>query len=297
MLATVGASPCSGQANRTGADAHAARTFAVTGMVVRVDAARQILTISHDAVPGLMDAMTMAFQVRDRDSLDGLVPGMVVTFRLTVDRETSYVDAIRVRGYDNLEQDPFNASRLALLRGLAGRGNEQPPAAALTVGETVPDFTLVDQRHRRVSLTQFRGKVIVVNFVYTRCALPNYCLRLANHFGVLQRRFASVLGRDLILLTLTFDPEHDTPEALAAYARQWQAHPDAWRFLTGSPADVERVCARFGVHAFSNDGLIDHSLHTVVIDRAGRLAANIEGNQFTAAQLGDLTATLLQPGR
>jgi len=148
-----------------------------------------------------------------------------------------------------------------------------------------------------VSLLQLRGTVVVVNFVYTRCALPNFCLRLANHFGVLQKRFHQQLGRELILLTLTFDPEHDTPEALATYARQWTADPDAWRFLTGPVADVERACALFGVHAFSNEGLLDHSLHTAIIDRQGRLVANIEGNQFTAAQLGDLTASVLQRSR
>lgn len=283
--------------DRAGRGSPAARTFPVVGMVVRLDVAQGTVTVSHEAIPGLMDAMTMPFQVRDRAALDGLTPGMVVTFTVTVDRTTSYADAIRVRRYDNVEQDPFNANRLALLRDLAGRANQRPPTAMVAVGEVVPDFTLIDQMGRRVSLTQFRGKVVLGNFIYTRCALPNYCLRLANHFGVLQQRFASRLGRDLILLTLTFDPEHDTPEALAAYARQWQAPPDAWRFLTGPAADVERACALFGVHAFSNDGLLDHSLHTVVIDRAGRLVANIEGNQFTAAQLGDLTASTLQPAR
>jgi protein SCO1 len=167
---------------------------------------------------------------------------------------------------------------------------------ALAVGDAVPDFTLVDQRRRQVSLSQLRGRVVVANFIYTTCALPNFCLRLANNFGVLQRRFAKELGRDLLLLTLTFDPAHDTPDVMAKYASQWNANADTWRFLTGPPGDVERACRQFGVRAFSNEGLYDHSLHTVIIDRQGRLAANIEGNQFTATQLGDVVAAAIVTG-
>ena len=96
------------------------------------------------------------------------------------------------------------------------------------------------------------------------------------------------------LLTVTFDPTHDTPAVLATYAGQWKANANAWHFLTGPAADVQRVCRLFGVHAFPNEGLMDHSLHTVLIDRAGTLFANIEGNQFTSTQLGDLTAALLR---
>ena len=111
---------------------------------------------------------------------------------------------------------------------------------------------------------------------------------------MLQTRFAKELGRDLVLLTVSFDPVHDTPDVLAKYASQWDANPDTWRFLTGPPADVERACRLFGVHAFTNEGLLDHSLHTVIINREGILVANIEGNQFTATQLGDVTAVVLR---
>ncbi len=266
------------------------REYAVTGMVIRVDRAGKTLTVSHQAIPGLMGAMTMPFEVKEPSELDGLAPGIVVSFTLRVDRTRSMAERVSVVKFENSEQDPFNASRLKLLTDLA-RGTSPSPMVA--AGEVVPDFTLVDQRGRPVSLSSLRGKVVVVNFVYTTCALPNFCLRLANHFGVLQQRFASQLGRDLVLVTITFDPTRDTPEVLARYAQQWKANADTWRFLTGPDAEVGRACALFGVHAFSNEGLLDHSLHTAVIDRQGRLVANIEGNQFTAAQLGDLTASII----
>ena len=146
----------------------------------------------------------------------------------------------------------------------------------------------------RVTLSQLAGKVVAVNFVYTRCALPQFCLRIANNFGVLQKRFSGELGRELALLTITFDPERDTPEVLAEYASQWKADSRYWRFLTGAVADVRRVCAMFGSIAFPDEGLMNHSLHTAVIDRKGNLVANIEGNQYTPEQLGDLVAATLK---
>ena len=165
----------------------------------------------------------------------------------------------------------------------------------LVIGESVPDFRLIDQKRRPVALAGLRGKVVAINFVYTSCALPNFCLRIANNFGVLQKRFQAQLGRDLVLLTVTFDPVHDTPEALAQYASRWDADPALWHFLTGPVRDVQRVCHLFGVDFFPDEGLMNHSLHTAIIDRQGKLVANIEGNQFTADQLGDLMESVLDP--
>ena len=267
-----------------------AAQYDVKGMVVSVDRARNTFVASIEAIPDYMRAMTMAFEVRSRSELDGIAPGALVEFVLVVDRTTSYAEKLRVIRYQSVEQDPFTASRLTLLKEIVGGA----AVKSLETGATVSDFTLTDQRRRPLRLSDLRGKVVVINFIYTSCALPNFCLRLANNFNVLQRRFKQQLGRDLVLLTVTFDPVHDTPDVLAQYAAQWSADPATWKFLTGPVSDVQRVCQLFGVHAFANEGLLDHTLHTVLIDRRGMLAANIEGNQFTAAQLGDLTERLLK---
>jgi protein SCO1 len=97
---------------------------------------------------------------------------------------------------------------LKLLTDLTAR---RASVKALAVGETVPDLTLIDQTHRRVALSELRGKVVAVNFIYTSCALPQFCFRIANHFGVLQKRFKDWLAADIVLLTVTFDPERDHP--------------------------------------------------------------------------------------
>jgi protein SCO1/2 len=267
----------------------AEQEYAVTGIVVTVDRTRTTFTASIQEIPGYMAAMTMPFEVRQRKDLDSLVPGASVAFVLIVKGNSSYAERIRVVRYQSVEQDPLAASRLKLLREIAGGARPK----ALAIGDTVPDFKLTDQRRRTIRLSALRGKVVAINFIYTSCALPNFCLRIANNFNVLQKRFKSRLGRDLVLLTVTFDPVHDTPDVLEQYARRWDADPATWRFLTGPVQDVQKLCHLFGVDAFPDEGLMNHSLHTAILDRRGRLVANIEGNQFTAGQLGDLTQAVL----
>jgi protein SCO1/2 len=267
----------------------AAQQYAVKGMVLSVNRAASTFTASIEEVPGFMRAMTMPFEVRQVKELDGLAPGAMVEFTLVVDAKTSYAERLRIVRFQNVEPDPLAASRLALLNDIVSG----TPVKPVAVGDTVPNFSLIDQRKRTVSLSDLRGSVVALNFIYTSCALPNFCLRLANNFNVLQKRFDKRLGKDLVLVTVTFDPVHDTPEVLAKYSDQWKANPATWHFLTGSEKDVQRVCRMFGVQAFPNEGLMDHSLHTVLIGRDGKLVANVEGNRFTAGQLGDLTEGIL----
>jgi protein SCO1/2 len=269
-----------------------AQQYSVSGLVLRVDRAKQTMVVSCNAIPGYMDAMVMPFEVPDGKSLEGVEPGMAVEFRLVVGQESSHAEDVRVRKFETAEQDPFTAHHLKTLQTLVS------PSSAITevlrVGQSVPDFKLIDQNRQPVTLGQFAGKVVAINFIYTRCALPQFCYRLSNNFALLQKRFADRMGRDLVLLTVSFDPEHDQPEILAAAAKTWHADSRTWHFLTGPVSDVKQVCARFGVDAWTDEGLMTHSLHTVVVNRQGKLAADLEGNQFTGQQLGDLVDTVIK---
>jgi protein SCO1/2 len=238
-----------------------------------------------------MDAMVMPFEVHKVKDLDGLTPGVEVTFTLIVEKESSYAEHLQIRRYESVEQDPLAARRLKLLDQLSHP--ESTSAKALAIGQRVPNFTLIDQDRHPVTLSQFSGKVVAINFIYTSCVLPNFCFRSSNNFGVLQRRFKERMGRELVLLTVTFDPRRDQPDVLARYARTWKADPATWHFLTGSEPDIQHVTNLFGVDYFPNEGLMSHSLHTAIIDRRRKLVANIEGNRFTADQLGDLVQTVL----
>lgn len=270
----------------------AAENHAVTGMVLKVDRSNKTMIVSCESIPGYMEAMTMPFEVRDSKALSTLQPGATVEFTWVAGKDSSYADNVHVRPYDNLELDPSQARRLKLLEKVVAT-----PAAgtgAVAIGQSVPDFALTDQNRQRVALSQFSGKVVAVTFIYSRCPFPNYCFRLSNNFGQLQKRFKKQMGKDLVLLSIVIDPANDGPEALTNYARIWKADSEGWHFLTGSLPEIQQVARRFDMNFYPDEALLVHSFHTAVIDRQAKLAANIEGNTFTAQQLGDLVDTLIK---
>ena len=181
----------------------------------------------------------------------------------------------------------LEAQRLRRLQSLLN------PTQPVAIGQPVPDFTLRDQQELRVTLSSLKGKVVAMTFGYVRCPNPQYCFRLASNLGQVQSRLKDRMGRDVVLLTVMLDPEHDQGRALAEYAQVWTTQPLNWRFLTGSVADVKRVAGLFGVQFLREEGAVIHSLNTVVIDRQGRLVANLEGNAFSADKLVDTVKTAL----
>lgn len=247
-----------------------ARRHRVEGLVLRVDPARSSMVVSHAAIPGYMPAMAMPFRVHDRREMAGVAPGNRVSFDLYVGKSESHVKHIKVR----------DARR-------EGVTDFQFPIAPeqLRVGQTVPDFTLTDQTGKTVRLADFRGQVMAVNFLYTRCPLPEVCPRLAATFLSLQRRYRDRIPRDLALLSITLDPQYDTPPVLAEYAKSIGAR---WPFLTGSPEQIRETARHFGLIHWAEEGVIVHTSATAVIDRLGRLAALVEGSSFRLEQLVDL---------
>jgi protein SCO1/2 len=275
------------------------------GVVLKVDVPSQTMFVSTEQVPGFMDAMVMPFTVRSVAALKDLKPGSTIEFTFVVGAPldasrsdgrrssnvgASYAENIRVRAYENLEQEPLELRRLQLLNKLVAPASAHKP---LSIGDPVPTFALTDQYHKPVSISDLSNKVVAVTFAYLRCPNPAYCFRLASNFGQLQKRFANRLGRDLVLLTIVIDPEHDEKGALAEYARIWTTNPH-WHFLTGSLDEIRKVAGAFGVEFWKDEGLLVHSFGTAVIDRRGAMTANLEGNQFSAKQLGDLIQTELE---
>jgi len=260
------------------ATAACARHYTTTGLVLKVDQPSSTVTISHDAFPGFMDAMVMPFGLEGGARRVALTPGDLVRFRLAVKRARSSVDRVEV-----ISAAPIDA------------GLQQTPVvpSLVHVGAPVPDFELIDQSGRTIRLSSLAGKVVAVTFIYTRCPLPDYCPRMVENFRAIGSRFADRMNADLVFLTVSFDPKYDTPETLAKYAAASRAGGAGWHFLTGDPAKIERVCDAFGIQYFAEEGLITHSLQTAVIDRDGRLAATVEGKDFTPKQLGDLIDTIL----
>jgi protein SCO1 len=254
-----------------------ARRYEGRGVVLRVDTAPQV-TISHEPIQGFMDAMVMPFSVRAPVSLDGIEPGDRVAFRLRVDKRESWIDRLTV---------------VSARRPDAGLTRSPASPTLVPIGGVPPDFALVDQHGRSVTLASLRGQAVAVTFIYTRCPLPEYCPRMLANFKAVQARFAGRLGRDLTLLVITFDPKYDTVEQLNAYARAHSADVPGWHFLTGPLPEITRTCEAFGIEFWPEEGLLSHTLQTAVLDREGRLAGTIEGAAWQSRQLGDLIASVL----
>jgi len=271
-----------------------AKVYSATGLVLQVDRAKRSIEISCDVIPGYMDAMVMTFAVRKVEALDALKPGMTIAFQLAVEKDAAYADNIHVRQYENTAQEPMATRQLEILDSATQAPAEtEDGQSPLQVGQFVPNFSLVDQRGANFRLASLAGEVVAITFIYTRCPLPTFCFRMSNNFGVVHRRFADRMGKDVALLSITFDPEHDQPAVLAEYARTFTKDETGWYFLTGPPADVQKICRSFGVNAWQDEGLLTHPLHTVVLDRHQSIVANIEGNEFTAKQLGDLIESVI----
>jgi protein SCO1/2 len=243
-----------------------ARHYRAQGIVLAVDRDNQTVTISHRAIPGYMDAMAMPFHAEPSEHLDQLSPGSRIEFQLQVSRKSSRVRHIRVQQ--------------------TGVADVPLPKAEgkIAIGDLVPDFTLTAQDGRAVSLSDFRGQLVAVDFIYTRCPMPDVCPRLSANFARLQKRFAG----KIVLLSISLDPEYDTPAVLTDYAHRWRADSETWSFLTGSREDVRRVAGRFGVVYWAEEGAITHTSSTAIVDPDGRLRAVVEGSSFTSQQLIDL---------
>jgi len=248
------------------------------GLVLRVDRPGEKVTISHEALPNFMDAMVMPFDLKGSAQKTALTPGDRVQFRVAVKGGRSWVDRVEV-----VSAAPVDA------------GLQQTPAAPVlvSVGSPMPDFARNMAEGAPVALSTLKGKVIAVTFIYSRCPLPDYCPRMIENFRAVRQRFEPRMAKELVLLTISFDPKYDTPDILSRYARSQRAGGPGWHFLTGDPADIERVCNAFGIEYWPEEGLITHTLQTAVIDREGKLAATVEGKDFTPEQLGDLVGAVL----
>jgi protein SCO1 len=267
----------------------AAETHAAKGIVLKVDAAHRSLIVSCEAIPNYMDAMEMPFAVRDPAALANLKPGTAVSFTIVPRGKDLYAEDIRVRSMANLESEPLEAGKLSALHNAM-----HPDTKALAIGARVPDFALTDQAGKQIRLSQFAGKVVLLTFGYSRCPNPNYCFKLSNNLSRVEKRFRDQAGRDLVLMTVVIDPEHDQGAALVDYAAVWKADPAVWHFLSGPLPAIQQVAGMFGTNFWSDEGFLTHTLHTVILDRKGQLAVNLEGNAFTAEQLGDLVQTVLK---
>lgn len=215
----------------------------------------------------------MPFKVRDARAVQERQPGDLIRATLVVEETSGYLKDIAVTGRAPLTDPP-----------------PPPRVEVLEAGAAIPDTVLLDDGGRPHTLADWRGQVLAVTFVYTRCPIPDFCPQMDRRFGEVQRIVAgdSALRGKVHLFSVTFDPDHDTPAILAAHAKRVGADAAVWSFLTGDRAAVTAFASRFGVTvAAGTAGTQDimHNLRTAVVDADGRLSTVLTGNDWTAAAL------------
>lgn len=248
------------------------RSFEVRGRVAGFGDDERTVIVEHEAVPGYMPAMTMPFEAREADELDGLSMGDAVRFRLVVTSERSWIERVERLPRDALPVHPAAENEPKLT--VPGK------ARLLEAGDVVPDIRLTNQDGEPIRLNDFEGQALLVTFIYTRCPLPDYCPLMSRNFRQLQPRLEQAFEGRAHLLSISFDPEYDTPAVLKDYAARYTDDLSNWTFATGEPEEVGRAAALFGVYTEASEDQIVHNLTTALIGPDGRLVKVWRGNDW-----------------
>ncbi|HMD34399.1 MAG TPA: SCO family protein [Vicinamibacterales bacterium] len=255
------------------------QTYTLNGQVLTIEAPRKQLTIKHDEIKGLMPAMTMPYSVRDEKLLASVAPGDLVNATLVIVSNDAYLSTITKVGHADVPPPPPDAPMPAASSGFE----------LLKPGDAVPDTVFVDQDGNRRRFDGFKGSVVVMTFIYTRCPLPTFCPLMDRHFASMQKPLREDAAlKSVHLVTVSFDPETDTPPVLRKHAKELNADLSRWTFLTGDRDEVDRFAARFGLsvsRAMNDPRDVTHNLRTVIIDKDGRLVKSYTGNDWTPAQV------------
>jgi protein SCO1/2 len=259
---------------RCAAPSPQAQQYELRGQILAIKPADGEVLIKHEDIKNFMPAMTMPYKVREKTLLDGKLPGDLVKATLNVGRNDAWLSSLDKTG-------------TAPLLDVASI----PPAAFVTPlspGATVPDTELVDQQGRKFSLGEWRGHAFAITFIYLRCPLPQFCPLLDRRFAEVQKAIASssVLNHHARLLSVSFDPDADTPAQLRAHAARLGADSRIWQFATAPREIIDRFAAEFGVNVVrETDRTITHNMRTLVVDPAGRVVSVHEGSEWTARQI------------
>jgi protein SCO1/2 len=245
--------------------------FHLKGKVISIDNQSHMATIDSEEIPGFMSAMAMPYAVKPESTLAKLSPGDALTAEVVVQNGSYWLENVVVTGHSTPPK----------------------PAAALHIpqpGDAVPDFQLINQSGKHISLNQYRGKTLILSFIYTRCPFPDYCPRVINQFAAVDRELSKQPDLHTHLLNISFDPEHDTPRILRdyGYASAGTKQPalfNRWEFAVAPTAQLSKLAEFFGLTYKDDGGVITHSLSTAVIGPDGRIFKWYYGNDWQAADL------------
>ncbi|MFT3869820.1 MAG: SCO family protein [Nibricoccus sp.] len=262
------------------------KRYPLTGEVLAIDNAAKTLRVRHDEIKGLMPAMTMDFDVSAGD-LAIATPGRRIRAEL-VEIGQGEFKLEKIWPADAAEKAIIDSAANALGQETVIRGKK----AYREVGEQVPEFALYDQTGRVVKSERFRGKQIMLNFIFTRCQVAKMCPAAVARFQQLQQLARDAGVANLELISISLDPANDTPGVLKQYALERQIDTSNYTFLTGPEASIKSLLAQFGVLAEFKDNILNHTATTLLIDASGKIVHRADGSMWDVQEfLGKLRKT------
>jgi protein SCO1 len=257
--------------------------YPIQGEVISTDAAKKLLTVKHGDIPGLMPAMTMTYQVAEPKQIQTLQPGDKITADLVVSESKGRLEKIVLVGKGDGKSSPGTAQHIP------------------EKGDAVPDVALVNQDGKVIHFSNYRGKVQLVTFIYTRCPLPDFCPRMNENFRAVQKLLQEMPGATdrAEFLSISFDPEHETPGVLKHYASLYKKSAAGeksfdWQFAVPATKDLPELAQFFGLVYQPGQAQIVHSLSTTVIGTDGKVEKWYSDNEWTPADAAQAISSLLR---
>jgi len=260
---------------------HGLKRYHLRGQVMDKNVATNEITVDHEDIPGFMAAMTMPYKVKDPAVVQEVEPGDKIAADVvtTTDGTDYWLEDVRITDE-------------------SGRKSTPPPSPPqrLAVGERVPSLPLVNQDGKTIHLDDFKGRAVLLTFVYTRCPMPNFCPRLSSQFARIHDDLAKT--PDLIakthLLTVSFDPKYDTAPVLRRYGLAYLDNDASgfaqWDFASAVPSDLRKLANAFGLIYFEQGNQIAHSMDIVLISPQGNIV-KYWATDWTTAELEDALRT------
>ena len=259
--------------------------FDLKGQVLDKKPATNEITVNHENIPGFMSAMTMSYSVKDKTGFQQVEPGdFIAADVITAKNGNEYwLENIRITD-------------------ASGRKTIKPATVhRLDIGERVPDLSLVNQDGKSFRLDDFKGKAVLITFIYTRCPMPTFCPRLSGQFAKIQDDLAKtpVDFAKTHLVTISFDPKYDTPPVLRKYGLAYLDNDPAgfshWDFASAKEGDLRKIADAFGLEYFEEDNQIAHSMVIVLMSPEGTVA-KYWSTEWTTVELEDALRQREKPG-
>ena len=249
--------------------------YPLTGQVLKVEPDRKVVVVRHDEIKGYMPAMTMEFVVSAGD-LAIAKPGQRIRGELVPAKDGGDIRLEKIWPDDKVSADMIAASALQLRQDTHTRGK----SAFRDMGETVPDFALYDQSGEVVQSARFRGKQIMLNFIFSRCPDAKMCPAATARMMSAQRLAREAGIKNLELVSITLDPAYDTPGVLKEYAEIRGIDTSNFSFLTGPENAIRDLLTQFGVIAQFQGDILQHTLTTLLIDENGKISHRTDGSTW-----------------